>query len=305
MWHDRGVRRVAFAVLVVACGRVDFAQTNLSGPSADAPVVDQCAAELVDLGAFGAPTLVTATSSPASEDDPTPSDDGLELYFTSTRAGTLGMADVYRVARAQPTDAWGSAEHILELSGSANENTPELSSDGLTIWVVSDRTGTVGLDDIWVATRADRSATWSALVDVTELNSPKLDRGPSVWLGGTRMWQHSDRGSGTRFYEATRTDASSPWSTPAEVTFSDTKGFRGWVSPCGFELYYQKDETGSNMDLYYASRASLADPFVPVRALDELNSTKYDQDLRLSPDRRHAYFSTVRDGNNEIYEATR
>src|SRR5512143_3991886 len=102
---------------VVGCGRIDFA------PRLDA--ADRCAAEAVALGPFGAPTPVTAVNTPMTEADPTPSDDGLELYFTSTQTGTLGGADVWRVRRDAPTAPWGPVEHVLELSTAVRETTPD------------------------------------------------------------------------------------------------------------------------------------------------------------------------------------
>ena len=46
---------------------------------------------------------------------------------------------------------------------------------------------------------------------------------------------------------------------------------------------------------------------VPAEMLvDELNSTAYDQDLRITPDRRRAYFSSVRgDNDGNLWESTR
>lgn len=275
---------------------------------ADTPDVpdaaDRCAAELVDLGPFGAPTAMTDLNSPHSEDDPAPSDDGLELFFTSDRAPNLGQADMWRTTRASVADAWGSAVRVTELSSVDNENTPVLSEDALTMWFASDRTGGVGSDDLWFATRPDRASPWDAPIDAVALDSTKIDRGPTFYDGDLALVFQSGRGGGTMF-EATRASPAGAWSTPAPIALPRAGAFRMWISPCGYEVYYQADPTGSNMDFFYARRSSLADPFVEVRALTELNSTTYDQDLRLSPDRRHAYFSSNRGGANDLFEATR
>ena len=45
--------------------------------------------------------------------------------------------------------------------------------------------------------------------------------------------------------------------------------------------------------------------YVSGIAIPELSSPQYDQDLRLSPDRRRAYFASARGGNSDLYEATR
>jgi hypothetical protein len=283
---------------VAACGRLDF------GPAADA-----CAGERVDLGPWRTPTLLIALDSTVSEDDPTPRGDELELYFTSTRTGTLGNADVWRVRRASTRVAWGPVEHVLELSTQYYENTPELSPDGLTMWLVSNRPGGAGMEDIWVTTRADLDAPWSAPSNVSELNTPGLERGPSIFLGGLAMIFHSDRPGGRGgmdFWLTTRQATTDAWSTPVPLDGVNTAGneLRGWMSPCGLELYYQADR-GNGMDFYVARRSSLAEPFGAEQPITELNDPAYDQDLRLSPDRRHAVFSSQRSGAGDLYESFR
>jgi WD40 repeat protein len=116
---------VVVVVLVASCGRYRF------DPLGDA--ADACAAERVELGPWSQLGAMAALNSLVEDDDPTPSDDGLELYFTSPRPGAIGKADIWRVRRNSTLLAWGPVERVVELSSVANENTPELSSDGLTM----------------------------------------------------------------------------------------------------------------------------------------------------------------------------
>lgn len=294
------MRVVWLLAALAGCGRLDFAP-----PPDPADAADRCAAEAVALGPFGAPTPVAAVNTPMEEDDPTPSDDGLELYFTSTRTGGLGSADVWRVRRNDPAAPWGPVEHVQELSTAKYENTPALSSDGLTMWLVSNRPGTLGDDDIWVSTRADRESPWAPPVDVAVLNSAALDRAPSPFLDDRALLFHSTRTGTTAFYVTTRADDASPWSPPTLLA-SPANGLRGWVSPCGLELYFELDRgTGTGTDFYLARRASVDEPFGASVELTELSSQGFDQDIRLSPDRRHVYFASNRGGNGDIYEASR
>jgi hypothetical protein len=292
---------VVVVVLVASCGRYRF------DPLGDA--ADACAAERMELGPWSPPTPMVALNSSVEDDDPTPSDDGRELYFTSPRPGALGKADIWRVRRDSTLLAWGPVEHVVELSSAENENTPELSSDGLTMWLVSDRPGGMGQDDIWVTTRPDRSSAWTTPSNVSELNSPTIERGPSVFLGGLAMVFHSDRPGGkgkTDFWITTRASVTAPWSAPVPLDSVNTSGdeLRGWVSPCGLEMYYQADR-GSGMDFYMVRRDSVDEPFGPEQRIPELSDPAYDQDLRLSPDRRHAVFSSQRSGAGDLYEAFR
>ncbi|MBL0219945.1 MAG: PD40 domain-containing protein [Myxococcales bacterium] len=303
------MRSVALIAMLGACGRIGFSDRTGGEvmPDATPDAGDRCAAEQVDLGPFGTPTLISAASATASsEDDPEPSDDGLELFFASDRAGGLGSADLYVLTRATPQAPWSAPVLVTALNSPSYENTPELSEDGLTMWLVSSRPGGVGGEDIWVSTRATRSAGWTPPINVTELNSTQLDRGPTVFAGGLAMWLHSDRQPPQGFYETSRASTSAPWSTPTRT--AGPPGIRGWLSPCGLELYFQRDPgMGTLLDLFVARRASTAEAFGAPRRLDDLSSTDYDQDLRLSPDRHHAYFSSRRSNgtDDELYEVSR
>jgi Tol biopolymer transport system component len=59
------------------------------------------------------------------------------------------------------------------------------------------------------------------------------------------------------------------------------------------------------MDFYVARRASLSDSFGPSTAVVELNTSFNDEDFRPSPDRRHAVFSSEREGGGDLFEVTR
>jgi hypothetical protein len=59
------------------------------------------------------------------------------------------------------------------------------------------------------------------------------------------------------------------------------------------------------MDFYLARRRSLDAPFEAEQPIPELSGPAYDQDLRLSPDRRHAVFASGRSGAGDLYESFR
>jgi hypothetical protein len=69
---------------------------------------------------------------------------GLELYFSSTRDGDHADSDLYVSRRASLNDAFGEPEPLSDLNdpeGRSEERMPWLSSDGKTLYFVSDRTG--------------------------------------------------------------------------------------------------------------------------------------------------------------------
>src|SRR5262245_38091297 len=62
---------------------------------------------------YPTPTPVGSLSDPADDEDPSFTGDVLELYFSSTRAGT---ADIWVSRRTSRTDLWGLPARVSELS---------------------------------------------------------------------------------------------------------------------------------------------------------------------------------------------
>jgi Tol biopolymer transport system component len=81
---------------------------------------------------------------------PALSTDELEMFFSSDHGG---QRDIWRTTRASTSDAFSPAVQVPELSSAGEEFDPELSSDGATIWLSSDRAGGTG-HDIYVAERS-------------------------------------------------------------------------------------------------------------------------------------------------------
>ena len=106
-------------------------------------------------GVFGAATLVPGANSAAEDGQPNLRRDGLELFFFSTRLGTLGMADIYSATRASTADAWSAPTNLGAAVNSAAgaETRPSLSWDGTTLYFGSTRPGGEGSADHYVTTR--------------------------------------------------------------------------------------------------------------------------------------------------------
>src|SRR5262249_57745177 len=105
-------------------------------------------------GGFAAPELVPVANSAADDGQPNVRHDGLELFFFSTRPGTLGMADIYSATRAKKSDPWSTP---VDLGPNVNSNDgaetrPSLSWDGTTLSFGSTRPGGEGMADPYVTT---------------------------------------------------------------------------------------------------------------------------------------------------------
>jgi hypothetical protein len=279
-------------LVVAACGRLGFDARS------------DATQDGFPSGPFGAPKLIAELSSPGNDDDPTLTEDLLEIYFASTRiSNTAGVADVFRTVRASATDAWGIPAPVTELNTNNNDENPGIAPDGLTMWLSSDRDGDL---DIYVTTRASRGEPWSTPVRVPELSAPGDDLGSEPARSLVRMTLYRD---GPRnLYEARRPSPSSAWSAPQQIAElntanDDLSGF--FVDD--LEIWFTSNRPGGpgEHDLRRAIRSSLDEPFGAPVLIEGVNSPARDDDPWLSPDGRTLVFVSTRSGDEEIYVAER
>ena len=81
--------------------------------------------------------------------------DGLEIIFGSwNRPGGFGKQDLWVSTRKDTEDAWSKPVNLGPVVNTPNnEGGPALSRDGTTLYFHSDRSGSVGLLDLYVTTR--------------------------------------------------------------------------------------------------------------------------------------------------------
>jgi Tol biopolymer transport system component len=103
---------------------------------------------------IGPAVLVSELSVPGATDAAaTVRKDGKEVFFFSTRSGTVGGIDLWTSTRQSVRDAWSEPVNVAALNTTSNEQTPSLSFDGRTLVFASNRPGSLG-NDIWMTTRA-------------------------------------------------------------------------------------------------------------------------------------------------------
>jgi hypothetical protein len=105
-------------------------------------------------GSWGPATLVTGLNSPTSDNRPTLSHDGLEIYFYSGRTGGLGVTDIWTSTRDSLQSPWSTPVNVgASVNSSSLEVHPYISSDNETLFFSSDRPGGSGRD-LYVSTRS-------------------------------------------------------------------------------------------------------------------------------------------------------
>lgn len=118
------------------------------------------------------------------------------LFFGSDRRGGLGGTDLYMTALGAE-GTWGTPSHITELSSTGNDNRPQIRTDGLEIFLYSDRPGGAGTD-IWTATRASTDAAWSTPTTLgSPVNSSLTELHPYLSLDALTLFFSSARAGGS------------------------------------------------------------------------------------------------------------
>lgn len=104
---------------------------------------------------FGPAVLVEELSSPFLDRLPGIRRDGLEMFLSSNRPGTLGLLDLWVSARASTSDPWSTPVNMGPVINSAAvDGRAVLSFDGTALYFHSTRPGGFGFFDLYVSTRS-------------------------------------------------------------------------------------------------------------------------------------------------------
>ncbi len=257
-------------------------------------------------------------NSPDNESGAFVAPNGLSLYFSSNRSGTLGSIDLWVSQRPTLTAAWGTPQNLMVLNTDGNENLPTLSPDGKTIFFSSSRPGGFGFTDIYMATRTNPNDDfgWTAPVNLgAVINTPDNEIGAGYFedpANGTAiLYFSSDRTGGLGgedFWQSTR-NANGTFNAPTNVAALNSTSFdrNSAVRHDGLEIYFASERDGGlgGRDIWVSTRASVSAAWNPPVNLAAVNSSGSDQTPSLSPDGSILYFSSGRDGSPDIYTATR
>ncbi len=251
------------------------------------------------LGTFTKVARLDALSLSFAEDqDPTLPDGELEIFFQSDRDGT---DDLWTSRRQYIDDEW-PAPTKLGINTSFRELDPAVSSDGLTLWFVSDRAGGPWL--LWVTSRQDVDSAWSEPTLVTELDDGTNFRAPAVDTNGLSMVFAREQGpqGGADLFIVQRPGLDRPWQLPAAALAEINSPENDWDPFLGGDslvLYWATDKR----EIEWAARASPQVAFEVQSTVAELGAPAFDPTL--SRDLRHIVFASDRTGDADLYEAWR
>jgi Tol biopolymer transport system component len=300
-------------VLLAACG-----------PDSAAPplAVDLQPSFSFQTAGWTAPQNLGATiNTTAGEMNATFSPDELSLYFTSDRAGGLGVTDIWISRRECVGCPWQTPVNAGAPINSAGQDAgPRFSNDGHLLFFQSDRTGS---GDIYVTRRNDTNDdfAWGTPVLLGgDVNTATGNEQAADYL------QSAEDGSGNLYFNR------QVGTTPPEIFYApvsrdgETRGPAVYVSELnvvtandqhvtirkdGRELFFSSNRTGGlgGFDLWTSTRRSVHEPWSPpVDLAAPLNTAATDQQPTLSADRRTLLFASNRTGGfgaNDLWISTR
>ena len=314
-WDSRQLARLGSNILLVAAaaGCRDAGDTVAPAATMSVHSADLAGdwAQAVNVDPAGLNNLNTA----ALEGCPAEATDARTLFFASNRDGQI---DIWMAQRQNRQATWGSPTKVpapVSVDG-ANDFCPTpLPGGGLLF--VSTRAGGCGLGsaDIYES-HVHPGGGWSEPENLgCEVNSGGNEFSPSyVGAGGGLLFFSSDREGGPgqdRIYMSLR-EPGGDWSAPVEVPELNAAGYstaRPNVSQDGRTIVFDSNRPGGMSgapDVWVATRASINDPWSEPAVLgSNVNSASGETRAWLSTDGRRLYFGSNREGNFNIYVASR
>jgi Tol biopolymer transport system component len=119
---------------------------------------------------FGQPTLVAELNTRYIENDPSITDDGLLIFWESDRLGGQGDVDIWMASRSDLSQPFTVVRNLEELNSPFEDDDPEISSDGLTLFFSTTRGSNDGVETIWVAHRDTRNSAFGEPVSINEFS---------------------------------------------------------------------------------------------------------------------------------------
>jgi hypothetical protein len=205
--------------------------------------------------------------------------------------------------------AWTTPVPLSEVNTQYSEGWQFLSSDGLTLYFARSDTPSQNYAQMYQATRATSSGSFS---NVTQINELAYSGGHvhSAWVSPDNLHMYylrTEPGSLWRIKESARVSSSDPWGAAQNLTELNNLGDVANPKFSADELsivfnVFQNETTGF---LYTASRSDRNSAFANIHALSEINTSSDTRTQYLSPDGLSLYFARNDSGIWHNYESIR
>ncbi|MCO6358658.1 OmpA family protein [Roseivirga pacifica] len=190
--------------------------------------------------------------------------DGKTLVFTGcNKGGNIGGCDLY--ISYKEAGEWSIPELLDEsVNSEAWDSQPSLSSDGKTLYFVSNRSGGLGKQDIWVS--QNLAGSWQPAVNLgTTINTIGNDCSPYIYADNSTLFYSTDGQRGLGGLDLFKSTAEGNlWSQPENLGYPinnerDQIGYS--ISLEGWAYYSEVSEEGR----IYLYRLKLPEDVLPER----------------------------------------
>ena len=198
------------------------------------------------------------------------------------------------------------------------DDSASISTNGLELYFLTERSGGHGEADIWVTTRTATDEVWGTPVNLgTTINTSSYDSGPNISSDGLSLYFTSFLPGGEGeddLWVTNRTTVSDPWGPP--INLGSTVNCPTWdydpsISSDGLELYFTSNRPGGygETDIWVTTRATMEDEWgEPVNIGPIVNSNTYTQSPSISSDGLALFFESNQPGgvgNSDIWMTRR
>jgi hypothetical protein len=163
-------------------------------------------------------------------------------------------------------------------------------------------------NDIFVARRANVADPFGPVSAVAELNTASQETTPEISYDGLMIFWSSDRitAGNNDIFVATRATRNDPFGTITRVDeLSTASREAASASSDKLAIVFESNRMTDNFT-FIATRANTAQPFGPPQPVTNVNLATFSTgNPMLSANALELYVNTNRDGNNELYRATR
>ncbi len=189
------------------------------------------------------------------------------VYTVCNRPGIIGRCDLY--ISEMFGDVWSKPQNMgAPINTKYKETQPSLSSDGRTLYFVSDRPGGYGKLDIWASSQ-DINGKWGNPVNLGEkINTPEQESSPFLHHDNKTLYFSSNGHIGMGGFDLfiARRDENGQWAEPENIgypinTYRDEIGLI--VNAKGDMAYFSSDISDSSgkdiyqFDLYKEARPDM------------------------------------------------
>ena len=208
---------------------------------------------------------------------------------------------------------WSEPEPVFEVNTKFEEWSPFLSFDGLTLYFARVRTSGSYFGRIFQATRDEPVGSFSNVREVPgNINSLSNAHTFCPWVSCDNLRMYyviQESGIGWRLRFSERETASDPWPAGVEIKELNTLErylYMPRLTADELVIFFQVlDKPGGQHDIWMASRSDKNLPFEYRRSLSEINTKSNEADPTVLPDGLTLYFTSNRNGSEQVFKATR